>query len=490
MTEIHRAVRDAARALTPESAIGRGLVVIAYLCMSTWLAFTSPEMRRVAAPAMVMVVLGVFFARQLYVRDKRLPIFESGTLAVLATVLYGVMPIVNYIAGGLKWIPYSDARLLSFGQRSEHLPMFGWRFVVYLTAFVAAYLIVRGRVAPTVRPVAPVKRNYAIAMLMILVSTELFVIVVEWSYGVHLRPSHAQALKEKTIWDLPLFARQITHVIMGAAVVIKYWLVGLLLMHWPRRFWRVVLFGWLALEVASTVLRFGARGELVLLVLATVLLYHRLIAALKLRVLVPTGVAFLGAFFLYGVIRDMRGEVRDVATSEYPLLAYSNEFQAVLGTAYDLHVRQEAGILPPVPWQIFVADAYMVIPSQFLPFEKIDPAGWYLDAVGIKGAGFMFGVMSQAVLGFGSVELLVRGLILGMLLGRLHRWYVLHQERFWPTMMYLFVCIWIFYSVRNSTFSPVYLLLYRFAFAMVAVRVVTSLLDKAQRIRSAKAPLA
>lgn len=488
MTEADLPVPRIARSRVPRRPIAvwspaMSMLLFAVLC-GVGLVMTPADVRKIAAPAVVMVVLGIFFVWRLHARDNRLPLFEIGSLAVLATIMYGVVPLMNYIAGGLQWIPYSDSRLISFGWTSPDLHLFGWRYAVYLGALAFSYLIVRGRATATVRTLTPIKRTYAISMLVIVGSVELFVIAVEMLYGISLRPSHADINVQgvRTIWDLPLFVNQISHNLMGMAVIIKYWLLALVLMEWRRPEWRLVLYGWLGLEVVLTVVKLGARGETVLLLMAAALLYHRLAKPLKLRVLLPVAAAFLAAFFLYGAVRDMGVKVEDVTGSEYPFLAYPNEFQALLGTAYDLHMRKEAGILPPVPWQIYVADAYMIIPSQLLPFDKIDPANWYLQAAGIQGAGFMFGVMSQAVLGLDWVELFLRGMVLGILLALLHRWYVRRQGQFWVTMTYLFFCIWVFYTVRQSTFSPLYFFLYRFVGAVIAVRVLSFVLDVPRRV--------
>ena len=458
--------------------------LLAVVVCAVVLQISRPEVRAVLAPVLVMALLSAFFAWRLFLRDGRLPLFEAGSLAVLATFMYGAVPMLNYIAGGLQWIPYSDSRLLSYGWTSPGIEMFGWRFVVYLGALVAAYLLVRGRATATSRELRVVAPTDAIAMLLWVLAVHLAVWGVEWFYGVSLTPSHEDIYAHgvKTIWDLPLFVNQIMHNLMGTAVVVKYWLAALLLRRWRRFEYRLMLIAWMALEVALTVGKFGARGELVLLLLATTLLYHRLVAPLRLRLVLPVSALFLTAFLAYGFVRDMGIGVGQFRQSEYPLLAYPNEFQAVLGTAYDLHMRQEYGILPPVPWQIYFADFYMVIPSQVLPFTKIEPGVWYLTVAGIQGAGFMFGLMSQAVLGYDWIELAVRGLVLGIVLALIHRWYVRRQESFWVTMTYLFLCLWAFYTVRQSTFSPIYFFVYRFVTAVVIVRVISGVLSTPRRV--------
>ena len=55
--------------------------------------------------------------------------------------------------------------------------------------------------------------------------------------------------------------------------------------------------------------------------------------------------------------------------------------------------------------------------------HKIDPADWYLEVVGIQGTGqgLMFGVIAQSIIGWGAVELALRGIALGTLFALMHR---------------------------------------------------------------------
>jgi hypothetical protein len=74
----------------------------------------------------------------------------------------------------------------------------------------------------------------------------------------------------------------------------------------------------------------------------------------------------------------------------------------------------------------------------------------------------MFGVLSQAILGFDWMELALRGVLLGCLLGAFHRWYVRHAARFEVTLLYVFVCVLSYSSVRAGTLYFLYPVIYRF----------------------------
>jgi hypothetical protein len=208
------------------------------------------------------------------------------------------------------------------------------------------------------------------------------------------------------------------------------------------------------------------------------LLYHRLVKPVTFRTFFVLGALLLTAFLVAGSLRMLQ----DLQASERPknVLTTANEFQALFATAFDLYQMKENGSLPPVPWQIYAADFYLEIPSQILPFQKIDPSNWYIEIIGQSGGltGFMFGVMSQAVLGLGWAELALRGFILALLLALLHRWYVRHATQLWPTLFYLFVAIWIYYTMRATTFWFVYYIVYRFLPVLLAAKFVEILLSR------------
>src|SRR5262249_19365953 len=150
----------------------------------------------------------------------------------------------------------------------------------------------------------------------------------------------------------------------------------LLLKHWQSKKWRSLLVMWLSVEVLISMLRQGARTEMVLLLLSAALLYHRIVKPLPLLRILLIGVICLGGFLWLGIARNINTKeqveiIAEVLSSEdVSFLSINNEFQALFGTAYDLYRRKIDGSLGHVPWQIYFSDLYNIIPSQVLPFEK------------------------------------------------------------------------------------------------------------------------
>jgi hypothetical protein len=161
-----------------------------------------------------------------------------------------------------------------------------------------------------------------------------------------------------------------------------------------------------------------------------------------------------------------------------------NEFQVLFANAYDVHMRKQTRILPEPPPQLPYSDLYMLIPSQLLPFEKWEPAEWYAEVLGIRDTTnrVMWGVMAQAVLGRDWIDLILHGMLLAIFYGIVFRWYARRSERLWPTLAYLFLLLWAYYSFRATTFFIAYMFCYYFIPAFVLVVLLSRLLVRGARI--------
>jgi hypothetical protein len=222
------------------------------------------------------------------------------------------------------------------------------------------------------------------------------------------------------------------------------------------RLWRNVLLIWIAYEMGSAFMIKGARTEMMLFLLGCVLMYHRLVAPIRLRFIVPVGLAVLALFTFLGVYRGVdtaQDAISLISESQGGLVSVGGEFQSLLGTAYDVY-RQVTFEGIDVPWQIYFNDIISVLPpQQIVPFEKISGSEWYLQLRGVsgQGIGFMWGVITQSVVGLDWIELVLRGFILGFVLAKIHEWYVRRKEFFLPNIVYIYLCLKVYYTFRDTT---------------------------------------
>lgn len=449
-----------------------------------WIVLAEPKARVILAPALTMVDAAAIFILVLYRRDRRLPVFEVGTLWVFVTLIYSVFPLLNFYVGGLQWTMFSDSRLQGWGPDAYETGAFAWRYVVYLLPFTIAYLLVRGRAHVTHTKMNRVSRSRVVAVIIVFVACKLVLVAVARVYGISYNPSYADLATQSvdTLAALPLILQQVIHWFVSYRLLLLQMLLIIAMQRWRDWRYRIAIFAFLAFQIGLTLYVRGARTELTLLLITAVLMYHRLVRPLTLKVAIPAAAGLLLAFNLLGLLRDS-DYMRVVRSYGVPSLATVNEFQIVWGTSYDIYMRKQLGVLGPVPRQLPFSDLYFMVPSQLLPFEKIDPAIWYMSVAGYdtNSGGLMFGVVSHAILGYDWKELIARSILLGVLAALLHRWYVKRAERFWPMVLYMFICIWTYYGMRQSSFAILSFLEYEFVPVFLGVELTSVLLRGAHR---------
>ena len=359
--------------VTPTTAT----VAVSALVSALVLSLVSPQALPVVTPLLAIIVLAVAAVVRLYDLDGQLPVFDLGALTILITAVYSAIPLLGFWLAGLQWTNLTYMPLIIHNPGPVEVGGFAWRHVVYLYSFAAAYLLFRGRVPLRSGPVRELRPTAVAAIVLVGIGLVGYFRLLQVLFGVSYDPSYRDLAAATASADaLPHVVRQVSHNLFSILFLVKLcalvWLMG----RWRDWHWRIALFVWLAVEGMTTISRLGGRTWYVMLVMATGLLYHRLvkpIPAMRAAVLVAV---LLGGALAYGVNRDLRvrGGLSYVAQAETSPWATMNEFQALFGIAYDLYVRKMAGTLGPVPWQIYANDLVILMPSQLLPFSKRIPA--------------------------------------------------------------------------------------------------------------------
>ena len=356
--------------------------------------------RTVLCPALVLCFVVATFAALLHAKEGHFPLADIGLICAAATLCYIAVPLVFFVLGGSEFTSLSDARLVSMRTTIAELSDFGWDGVFYLVPFCLGYLVTRGYS----RSPLPLCRDRAqlTSVALILFGCLAFLWAIEHAYSVSFSLSNEQ-LAEHANSALPHSVAQITNVVINLVLLAKIYLVLLIVASARRHpsLW-IVLLLWLSYEAYAVVSLGGERTPVAILFLSLVLGYHRHVKPIRAPIIAILGAVFITSILAYGYYRDVGH------TLESPFSA-STEFQAVMATV--LHIKRMAvtGNLPSVPWQVRWSEFVNFIPQQIAPFQKIDPANWYLTLLGDNTSGYMFGVLSQAAIGWGRPELIVRG---------------------------------------------------------------------------------
>ena len=422
-----------------------------------FLLFVDAAARPLALALLVTANLLLLYVVVLRERDGALPVCELGSVCVMITALYGSVPVLGYWLGGLHWSPFSDQRLYGSAMTPEDVAGIAWRYVIYLASFIVAYLAWRGR--PPSRPASlpPVDDPTESAVVLAIVGFTTFFLLVFVRYGTSDNPAYASiaAGTVPALAELPPLVYFAARAGVAMLLVAKLCLLVMLFQRWAELRYRVVIVAWLALEVVHAVARMGGRRDIAMLLMVAALLYHRLVRPLAVWHAAAAVTALLGGLLAFGFMRQGWG-------MQVPWSA-NNEFQVLFANAWDLLGRRD-GL--DVPWQVYLSDVLRLIPRDahgMLPFAVLDPSLWYLRVLDARDPrmGLMFGVVAQSVIGWDWAELVIRGAVLGVIFAAIHRWYV-RSTGFWPTVFYLYLCVWAYYTVRATTFHVVSLVLWRF----------------------------
>jgi hypothetical protein len=441
-----------------------------------------PETQAVAWATAIQFIACTLFILGVWEEDAPFPLFNLGVLFGIIAFLYTTVPFAMFWAAGGVWTPLSDGRLLLYNPDASEMRPFAWIYVAFFVSYVVVHLATRKQVVQALPPVQPPDRATFKTVAIAVFIVQGYLWGLQAATGITLDPSYLdQGLDQFSgYYNLPFFIQQITHNAVGAAVALKIILVGAILTRWRTPTARALVIVWVLAEIALTVVNFGSRTYAVIFALGVILLWHRIVAPIPVRTAAVAAVVSLVGITLFGLIRTFGGSFAAVQLADSRIWTAQNDFQTMFASAFDIDRVVRSGQIASIPRTIYFSDLYLLIPSQFLPFTKLEPSAWYYGTINATTSS-MFGMMAQGVIGFGWVEMALRGAFMGWLYNVLHRLYAKNATSFWMTLLYCYALVWCHYSFRSTMLWPAYFLAYEFLPVMILVRVLRALFLRLSR---------
>jgi oligosaccharide repeat unit polymerase len=453
--------------------------------VTTFVVSTSTKTLPVTAPLWTALVVSTFFYWVLWRRRRHvIPWFELGAVYVAALTLYTAYPLVGFLAIDGHYAITNDVRLWMLQPSGQQVGAIAWLYVSHLGAFVAAYLIVRGRLPVTRRPLRQPSFAVFIAVGALYLAIQGFIIFVGLFYDMSANSYLETYLVQQR---LPLLVAQVFNHLSGMKHALTMVLLAALFSRYPRS--QPVIIWWIVITALITVTRFGSRTELVLLIMASAMMYQLVVRPLSLPfVLAVAGVGLIG-FIAFGILRS--ASLSAAGSSSNPF-SYASEFEILMGNAIDLAQKQLTGSLGVLPDGFHLADFTGLVPQQLAPFKKVDPADWYVHTFyplyAAQGGGLAFGTIAEAVLTGGWMSAAARGAALGFCFAKIHRFYEHHASSYWVLAAYVWLATLSYQSFRNRTFVLLLLFVYRFLPVVIMVKVLVTMLNRSARQSSVTFP--
>jgi hypothetical protein len=253
------------------------------------------------------------------------------------------------------------------------------------------------------------------------------------------------------IQSLPLEVRQFVKFFHGIGAVAVIFVLVALLQRGPKT--RVWIALWVVILALSANLE-GSRASVLIPAFVLVIAWHSCVRPIPAPIVAALATGALAAFSVAGIAREISAS--QTVTLESIVHNFSlGEFNGVYMNAIEIHRAREQGL--HVPEAALFGELTGPIPSQLLPFEKDTLSQWYVRTFypdyAAAGGGMAFGALAQAAAGFGAVEALLRGIILGFLASLLMKLKLQAATKWWTLPVYIYFVSRIFQSVRDTSFS-------------------------------------
>ncbi len=426
--------------------------------MILWLLEDGHGERQVILSTFSFIMMGVILLWRLTLDELRLPLFNVGFILIFITIIYSLYPIFSFWMSDFQWTAISDGRMRTYRVTASEMASFSMFHLSYVFAMIVGFLSTMKRSLSQYS----YKKPYAINKRVIYSLFFTYVSILLWFEFVNFSGISGIYV-----------VQQLAHNLSSVNFVIVIALLYIATLRWSRPRWKYAALLYIFYSLILVLMQEAGRTYFMLLLIAFLMFYDKNVQRISFKTASIMFIVLITVFIMWGYIKT------NLTLDEgFSLWSGTNEFTSLFGTAYDLYIRREMGTLPEVPFYVTYGDIILSVPSQFLSSFKWDGSQWYLEVIGLRGTGvgMMFGVISQGVIGGGVFELLIRGLLTGILLGLLHNWYKRNDQLLWPNVIYVFIAVRSYYTFRAGSGYIFYDILYQLIPTIILVTIISKII--------------
>ena len=408
-------------------------------------------------------------------KDKCAPIDDIGVFWSAVLALYSTLPVISWIIQGYNYISILSPRLLEYQPDINDVNYLLLIAACYSIGFTLVFKFYRKKIKSLqFVKFRKIQTPIIFTSFIILVFIKFVLFFSSTLFGIGLAESYID--QYRVIQEAPLIVKQFLKYLLSfqplAIIIIMIWMFQ----NWKKNkiyFYIFLLFTLFSFDPE------GGRAAIATTFLAIFFLWNVLVKKISSRVWLIISTFGVTIFLVFGLLRGVQG------LSDYDLTGYDNpgvgEFDAIWANAVHLNKEKKYGNLN-VPATVRFGELWEFFPSQLLPFDKRSLSVWYLDTYFADykkaGGGWAFGAISQAVIGFGPIEALFRGMILGALYGFLMYWYRKSINVWWSIPFYLSMYLFSFSSIRDTTFTQLSVVLQNLIPGLLIIYLISKIFIK------------
>lgn len=376
---------------------------------------------------------------------------DIGIVFCWLVFLYGGLPLLGFTLAQWGIGTIADARLAGELPDQVAIARVGLMYLLFNMGFAAAYTVIRRRsgVAQPVQLAKASQRDMVIAVAL-YITVKCVMLGMRFALGVESADDYVASYTE--LAGQPLIVQQLAGILAASELAITMLGIVAVIAHRPR--WHAYVAAFVALQIIATMVLGGSRTAAFACGLAYIVARSVYDPRLQFRTIAAAGMAGILVFLIAGALRQLKVDAEEVSSLT---LLQGSEFMSVFYNSIDLQERLADLDSPVLRAGIYLVDVMRFIPRQFIGDFKVDPATFYVATfypeASEAGAGLAFGAIAESTVGYGPIEALVRGLILGCLYAWLRNACIRRQLTVLRAFIYVWFVVLAYQGIRDTTFS-------------------------------------
>jgi hypothetical protein len=377
---------------------------------------------------------------------------ELGVFFAWVGCAYGALPLVGIALASWDIGELHDSRLGGSVPDSAAVSRVGLMYLLFLAGFALAYGFVQSRAGAQPDPddvERPARRDLWIAVAL-LVAVKGTMVISRAALGIQRGEDYLATYTEFA--GQPLIVQQLAGILTASELSVTILVIVVVMARHQR--WHVWLAGLVLVQIAVAIAGGGSRTNAFACALAYVVarsLYDR---RMRLSFVVAWSGAGLALFLLAGLLRQTRLGGDDLSGL---YLLQGGEFLSIFYNSLDLSERLQDFDSAVLRAGLYTVDILRVIPRQVIGDLKLDPATVYVSTYypefSEAGGGLAFGAIAESTIGFGPLEALVRGTLVGGAYALIRNICLRGRLSVIDAFVYTWFFVLSYQAIRDTTFS-------------------------------------
>lgn len=406
------------------------------------------------ALALGLLVIPILLQRSVRAHSsagRRHPL-DLGVFFAWVGFAYGALPLIGIAMAGWDIGELHDSRLGGTVPDAAAVARVGLMYLLFLAGFALSYGFVQARSGAALSPddiERPSRRDLWIAVAL-LFAVKGIILLSRAALGIQQGEDYLATYTEFA--GQPLIVQQLVGILTASELSVTILVIVVVMARQPR--WHVWLAALVVVQIGVAIAGGGSRSNAFACALAYVVARSLCDRRMRVSFVVAAGAAGLALFLLAGLLRQTRLGGDDVPGL---YLLQGGEFLSIFYNSLDLSERLQDLDSAVLRAGLYAVDILRVIPRQIVGDLKLDPATFYVSTFypefSEAGGGLAFGAIAESTIGFGPLEALVRGTLIGGAYALIRNVCLRGRLSVLDAFVYTWFFVLSYQAIRDTTFS-------------------------------------